>query len=134
MSLQRMKPVTSPASRCGTSRASAKRFGVRTSCNSFRAFHASKVLRKNLFTKANGLGGHFNPFVFVNPLDALFERELANAGQGDEHFGMSRANIGELFLSARIDVQIVILAVLPDDHSFVDGFTRSNHQDAAIFE
>jgi Ca2+-transporting ATPase len=108
--------------------------GAPHSGNAFGALHAALVLRKDLLAQADGLRSDFDPLVFVDPLQALLERHLADTGQSDQEFGSGGANVGQLLFTARIDVEVIVLAVLADDHAFVDRHAGAEEQDAAVFE
>ena len=43
-------------------------------------------------------------------------------------------NIGQLLFAARIDVEVVVLVVLADDHAFIDRNAGAHEKNATLFE
>ena len=78
---------------------------------------------------------HLDQFVVLDVGDRLLQRHPLGRGQADAVFlGARGAEVGELPGLERIDLEVLRLGVLADDHAFVELVAGRDEQDAALLE
>src|SRR6185369_8262167 len=87
-----------------------------------------------LFAQADRLGCYFNQFVVVDELQGLLQCQHARRGELDGVVRAGGAHVGELLPFAGVDVQVVVLGVLADDHATVDLDSGADEEYAARLE
>src|SRR3546814_4664742 len=76
----------------------------------------------------------FRSLVVVDIGDRLFERHAARRRQADRVVLARRAEVGELLRLNRVDLEVLGLRILADDHPFIKRLAGRNEEDAALFQ
>src|SRR5215210_2933859 len=89
---------------------------------------------EDLLAQANGLRCDLDELVLTNIFEGLLERQLAQGREVEGVVGAGGADVGELLVLANVDVEVVLTAVLANDHADVDFGRRSDKEAAALLE
>ena len=83
---------------------------------------------------ADEVGCHFDEFVVFDEVDGLLESECARGCEQDVLIAAGSADVGELFAAGDVDDEIVVAAVLADDHPFIHFIARTDKKSAALLQ
>ena len=82
--------------------------------------------------QADALGGHFDQFIIADILDGIVEAQDARRFQPDPFFRRRRTDIGQMFATTDIHLQVALADVLSDDHTLVDLGAGRDKERAAL--
>src|SRR5438105_7758586 len=82
----------------------------------------------------DAFGRDLHQFIVGNEFNRVFERELDRRRKRDGFVLAGRAHVGELLALDRIDDQIVVATVNPDDHALVELVARRYEHASALLQ
>ena len=87
---------------------------------------------KNLFTDTQGFGSYLQQFIGINEFKCLFQTQYLGRCEPESFVSTGGTGIGKLLLFADVAFNVFPLSVLPDYHTGVNLFTRTNKEDTAL--
>src|SRR6266567_889531 len=84
-----------------------------------------------LLPQPDRLGGHLHQLVVVDELQRLLQGKVTRRRQLDGVVGAGGTDVGQLLTLAGVDVQVVVLGVLADDHPAVDLHAGADEEGAS---
>src|SRR5215210_3286957 len=89
---------------------------------------------EDLFARADGLWCDLDELVLTDIFEGIFERKLAHGREVEGVVGAGGADVGELLVLADVDVEVVLTAILANDHADVDFGRWSDKEAAALLK
>src|SRR5690606_23375080 len=128
-------PATSRTCSSGGTFSSSQRMAEGSGGGFGRPLRLLAVVRiEQLLAQADALRRHLDQLVVADIGDRLFQRHLARRGEADRLVLAGGADVGQLLGLHRVDVEVVVAAVLADDHALIDRRAGIDEQDAAFLD
>ena len=87
---------------------------------------------QDLLTDPQGLGGDLQELIRIDEVHALLQGHYLGGYQSQSLIGGRGSGVGELLGLADIDLDVLRLGRLADDHAAVDLCTRSDKENASL--
>src|SRR5579885_22658 len=104
-------------------------------CLSRLGLRALAQMRQELaLPEPDGFWRYLDQLIILDIGDGLLQRHRRDRCQANGFVFRGGADIGELLGAQRIDVEIVVLGVLADDHALIDFRARHDEKPPALFQ